>query len=170
MRSDYATHIVPTIRILFILFFSLLFLPFFFSASSTPLWPKNYKDTKNFRSDNYLCLISDFAKKSRGRRPISKKLEKQSQKVDWRFAGAVVRLLWRAAAPGLKQLRLPRARNEASSCPGIFSRTLRFYHVASSPSSPIPNLLDGHRKLVGCSAITARSCLGPARYHCESIL
>jgi len=26
-------------------------------------------------------------------------------------------------------------RNEASSCPGIFFRTLRFYYVASSPGS-----------------------------------
>jgi len=60
---------------------------------------------------------------------------------------ALVRLLW----------RLPRARNECSSCPGIFSRTLRFYYVASSPGSPLPHLLDGHRKLVGSSAIPARS-------------
>ena len=56
-------------------------------------------------------------------------------------------------------------RNEASSCPGIFSRTLRFYSVASSPGSPLPHLLDGHRKLVGCSAIP-----GPVRYHWGSIV
>ena len=49
--------------------------------------------------------------------------------------------------------RVRKIRNEASSCPGIFSRTLRFYHVASSPGSPLPHLLDGHRKLVGRSAI-----------------
>jgi len=30
--------------------------------------------------------------------------------------------------------RVRKIRNEASSCPGIFSRTLRFYYVASSPS------------------------------------
>jgi len=29
--------------------------------------------------------------------------------------------------------------------------SLRCYYVASSPGSPIPHLLDGHRKLVGCS-------------------
>jgi len=57
--------------------------------------------------------------------------------------------------------RVRKIRNEASSCPGIFSSTLRFYYVASSPSSPLPHLLDGHRKLVGSSAIPARSCLGP---------
>jgi len=60
----------------------------------------------------------------------------------------------------------PRVRkigNEASSCPGIFSRTLRFYYVASFPGSPLPHVLDGHRKLVGSSAIPARSCLGPVR-------
>ena len=45
-------------------------------------------------------------------------------------------------------------RNEASSCPGIFSKTLPFYYVASSPGSPLPHLLDGHRKLVGRSVIT----------------
>jgi len=59
--------------------------------------------------------------------------------------------------------RVRKIRNEASSCPGIFSRTLRFYYVASSPGSPLPHLLDGHRKLVGRSAIPARSCPGPVQ-------
>jgi len=53
--------------------------------------------------------------------------------------------------------RVRKIRNEVSSCPGIFSRTLRFCYVASSPGSPLPHLLDGHRKLVGYSAILARS-------------
>ena len=61
--------------------------------------------------------------------------------------------------------RVRKIRNEDSSCPGIFSRTLRSYYGASSPSSPLPHLLDGHRKLVGRSAIPARSCPGPVRYH-----
>ena len=61
-------------------------------------------------------------------------------------------------------------RNVASSYPGIFSRTLRFYYVASSPGSPLPHLLDGHRKLVGCSAIPAKSCPGPVRYPWGSIV
>jgi len=55
--------------------------------------------------------------------------------------------------------RVRKIRNEASSCPGIFCTTLRVYHVASSPSSPLPHLLDRHRKLVGSSAIPARSCM-----------
>ena len=63
-----------------------------------------------------------------------------------------------------------RARNEASSCPGIFSRTLCFYYVASSPGSPFPHLLDRHRKLAGRSAIPARSCPGPVWYHWGSIV
>jgi len=66
--------------------------------------------------------------------------------------------------------RVRKIRNEASSCPGIFSRTLRFYHVASSPSSPLPHLLEGHRILVGSSAIPPRSCPGPVRYHWGSIV
>ena len=57
-----------------------------------------------------------------------------------------------------------------SSCAGIFSRTLRFYYVASSPGSPLPHLLDGHRKLVGRSAIPERSSPGPVRYHWGSIV
>jgi len=61
--------------------------------------------------------------------------------------------------------RVRKIRNEASRCPWNFSRTLRFYYVASSPGSPLPHLLDGHRKLVGCSAIPARSCPVPFRYH-----
>ena len=43
--------------------------------------------------------------------------------------------------------RVRKIRIEASSCPGIFSRTLRFYYVASSPGSPLLYLLDGHWKL-----------------------
>jgi len=66
--------------------------------------------------------------------------------------------------------RVRKISNEASSCPGIFSRTLRFYYVASSPGSPLTHLLDGHRKLVGRSAIPARSCPGPVRYHWGSIV
>jgi len=42
---------------------------------------------------------------------------------------------------------MKKIRNEASSCPGIFSSTFRFYYVASSPGSPLPHLVDGHRKL-----------------------
>jgi len=48
--------------------------------------------------------------------------------------------------------------------------TLRFYYVASSPSSPLPHLLDGHRKLVGCSAIPARSYPGSVQYPWGSIV
>ena len=66
--------------------------------------------------------------------------------------------------------RVRKIRNEASSCPGIFSQTLRFYYVASSPSSPLLHLLDGHRKLVGCSTIPARSCPGPVQYPWGSIV
>jgi len=66
--------------------------------------------------------------------------------------------------------RVRKTRKEASSCPGIFSRTLRFYYVASSPGSPLPHLLDGHRKLVGSSAIPARSWPGPVWYHWGSIV
>ena len=52
--------------------------------------------------------------------------------------------------------KVRKIRNEASSCPGIFSRTHRFYYVASSSSSPLPHLLDRHRKLVGRGAIATR--------------
>jgi len=43
-------------------------------------------------------------------------------------------------------------------------------YVAGSPDSPLTHLLDGHRKLVGCSTIPARSCSGPVRYHWGSII
>ena len=66
--------------------------------------------------------------------------------------------------------RVRKIRNEVSSYPGIFSRALRFYYVASSPGSPLPHLLDGHRKLVGCSALPARSCPEPVWYHWGSII
>jgi len=42
--------------------------------------------------------------------------------------------------------------------------------VASSPGSPLPHLLDGHRKIVRSSAIPARSCPGPVQYHWGSII
>jgi len=66
--------------------------------------------------------------------------------------------------------RVRKIRNEVSSRPGIFSRTLRFYYIASFPGSPLPHLLDGHIKLVGCSAIPARSRPGPIPYHWGSIV
>jgi len=61
--------------------------------------------------------------------------------------------------------RVRRIRNETSGCPGIFSRPLRFYYVNSSPGSP----LHGYRKLVGSSAIPARSCPGRVWCHWGSI-
>jgi len=66
-----------------------------------------------------------------GRRPISKKSGKHGEKVVWRSVEALVWLLWCAAAAGLQPLGLPCARNEASSCPEIFSRTLCFGRAAS---------------------------------------
>jgi len=38
------------------------------------------------------------------------------------------------------------------------------HYVDSSPGSPLPHLLDEHRKLVGRGAIPARSYTGPVRY------
>jgi len=43
--------------------------------------------------------------------------------------------------------RVRKIRNEVSSYLGIFSRTLRFYYVARSPSSPLPPLFEGHQNL-----------------------
>jgi len=59
--------------------------------------------------------------------------------------------------------RVRKIRNEASSCLGIFSRPLRFYYIVSSLGSPLPHLLDGHRKRVGSSVLPARSCPGPVK-------
>jgi len=99
------------------------------SSSFLPLAPisglKTEKKLKNLRSDNFcqihtyisdkLCPISDFSKKSSGRRPISKNIRKTERKVDLRSVGALVRLLWRAAAPGLKPFRLLRAKHSTES-------------------------------------------------------
>ena len=41
--------------------------------------------------------------------------------------------------------RVRKIRNEASSCIGFFSRTLRCYYVAGSPGSPLNHLLDRYR-------------------------
>ena len=92
--------------------------------------------------------MSDFRfSKKLGRCPISKKIRKtvQKSKLEIRRSCGPTPV---TPAPGLKPLPLPRARNEASSCPGIFSSTLRFYYVASSTGSPLPHLLYGHKKLV----------------------
>jgi len=66
---------------------------------------------------NYVRSLSDFWSR---RRPISKTLDKVEQKgltklkarkiSTYKSVWTLVRLLWRAAAPGLKLLRLPRAR------------------------------------------------------------
>jgi len=44
------------------------------------------------------------------------------------------------------------------------SRELSAFTMSLAPGSALPHLLDGHRKLVGCSAIPARSCLGFSNY------
>jgi len=112
---------------------------------------KNSDKTKNL-----FCPISDFGSR---RRPISSKRKKTPRRKHATTAEKVknkeknpvetlVRLLWRAAAPGLKP------------GPPLAARP----YVASCPGSPLPHLLDGHKKLVGCSAIPVRSCPGPGRY------
>jgi len=63
-----------------------LFFFFLFSLSlfsSSPFRPKNRNKAKNFEIGQLcpkLCLISDFAKKTRGRRPISDKIGKTEKK------------------------------------------------------------------------------------------
>jgi len=98
-----------------------------------------------------------FRKKTRGRRPISKKAKTTNQKTGLKIRGDSGSTPVARGGSGAKAplLQVPRARNKASSCPRMFSRTLCFYYVASSPGSPLPHLLDGHRKLVGRSAIPA---------------
>ena len=44
--------------------------------------------------------------------------------------------------------RVRKIKNEASSCLGIFSRTLRFYIVASSPGAPLPLFLTDTENLL----------------------
>ena len=63
--------------------------------------------------------------------------------------------------------RVRKIKNEASSHLRIFCIPL--YYVASSPGSPLPHLLVGHKKFVGSSAIPARSCPGRARYPWGSV-
>ena len=58
-----------------------------------------------------LCPISDFATKMRRGRLISGKIRKTEEKSGLKIGRALVRLLWRVAAPGLKPLRLPHARS-----------------------------------------------------------
>ena len=66
--------------------------------------------------------------------------------------------------------RVGKIRSETSSCLGIFSRTLRVSYVASSPGSPSPIFLTHTGKLVGSSAIPARSCPEPVWYYWGSIV
>ena len=65
-----------------------------------------------------------FFKKNAGKRPETQIINQIRGKAELKISGMAVGPLWRAAAPGLKPLRLPRARNEASSCPGIFSSNM----------------------------------------------
>jgi len=62
--------------------------------------------------------------------------------IEFVMALNIHQVFWVCIDPRVRKIRI-----EASSCPGIFSRTLRFYYVASSPGSPLPHLLDGHWKL-----------------------
>ena len=90
---------------------------------------KHPKKLKILKIGQLLCPISDFGSR---RRLISKKRKKHKKtfyrrKTKWKtqrqIVGALVRLLWRAAAAGRKPLRLLSALKEAAfSCPGIFSK------------------------------------------------
>jgi len=53
---------------------------------------------------------------------------------------------------------------------GVFCFPSSLPFFSSSPFSPLPHFLDGNTKLVGCSAISARSCPGPVRYPWGSIV
>jgi len=112
-----------------------------------------------------LCLISDFRSR---RRLISQEGKKNPKKTlyywntNWKTpkknsgdSGLTPVARGGCGAQAPPHATRPRAWNEASSCPGIFSSTLRF--IDSSPGSPLPHLLDGHRKLVGC--LLFLSCL-----------
>jgi len=65
-----------------------------------------------------------------------------------------LRINWQSVDP-----RVRKNRNKAFNCPGIFFSTLRFSsdYVASSTGSPLPHLLDGHRKLVRSSVLLCLS-------------
>jgi len=85
-----------------------------FIPSSTPFRPKNRKKT-NFFEIGQLCLNyvrSQILRKKRvGDVRFQEKSGKQRKKVDRISVGALVRLMWRAAAPGPTPIRLPRARS-----------------------------------------------------------
>jgi len=61
------------------------------------------------RSDSY--VRSQFLQNKAWETSDFRYNQENREKVDWRSVGALVRLLWRAAAPGLKPLSLPRARS-----------------------------------------------------------
>jgi len=95
---------------------------------SGPLF--NFLRSVFLRSDLiWLCLILP---KSSGRRPIIQIPRKQSQKPpttaekvensEKKHMETLVRLLWRATAPGLKPLRLPHARDIAVSSKNLVPR------------------------------------------------
>jgi len=97
---------------------------------------------------------SDLTKKrihSKKHSTTALQIEKHQKKP----VGALVRLLWRAAAAGLKHLRLLRARNEASSCPG--SPELPAFTMSLAP--PVHPPPSSWRTQKTCSAIPARSCM-----------
>jgi len=82
--------------------------------STSPFRPYNRKKTKNFeirqlflRSDNYEVI---FQKKWNNKGDKHQTQKQMPRKV--KIWGTLVGLLWRAAAPGLQPLRLPRARNK----------------------------------------------------------
>jgi len=69
---------------------------------------------ENLRSDIPMSDLR-FCAKKHGKTPgYTSTQENKDKKEGWKSLRTLVRLLWRPAAPGLKPLRLPRAR----TCPG----------------------------------------------------
>jgi len=81
----------------------------------------------------------------------------------WKNSGRVLLCCIVTWGWGRLETRLPIARG---SSPELSAFTMSL----APPGLPLPHLLDGHRKLVGCSAIPARSCPGPVRYPWGSIV
>ena len=63
--------------------------------------------------------------------------------------------------------RVRKIRNEVSSCPAIFCRTLCLHYVAGSPGSPLPHLVDRYRDIVG-SSVCVCSCSNFVADHNDS--
>jgi len=138
---------------------AMLFLPILFERvpTSPSLFPFLRSDISSIcdRTSVEVCPFSDFGSR---RRAISRKTEKNIKQRGQKSVWTVARLLWRAAAPGLMPLSLPRAQN--AQVPRLEFRTSSGARQLNLPPCAPPVIVQLHVHIsVTIPGLCIRACM-----------